>query len=102
MGSVLIGWMVLGLIALVIAGGLWARWARSSSRDPRPLVVTTTIHGEAATIVRGRISLVPGALLIAYLALFLLVLGVTSGSGSVFDFGFVPFLVIAGWLALAA
>ena len=47
MGSVLIGWMVLGLIALVIAGGLWARWARSSSRDPRPLVVTTTIHGEA-------------------------------------------------------
>jgi len=98
MVSVLIGWMVVGLIALVMAAGLWAGWARSSSRDPHTLVVTTKVHGEAATIVRGRISLLPGAVVTGYLALFLLMLGLTVGSG----LGLVPFLLLVGWLALAA
>ena len=42
----------------------------------------------------------PGAVFIGYLALFMLVLGLTSSSG--FGFGLVPFLIVVGWPALTA
>jgi hypothetical protein len=98
MVSVLIGWMVVGLIVAVLAAALLSTRTRSSSRDARSLVVTTAVEGRPATVVRARAGLLPGAAVLAYLALFVLVLGLTVTH----DLGLAFFLPLAAWQALAA
>ena len=93
------GYVMLGGILFLFAAGIRARWQRRASRDPRDFVRTTTVDDVPATVLRGRITLRPAALIIASFAVFVLWWGSVATEGMGSRLAMVPFLLLAGWLA---